>query len=201
METKQIGPCDSIAGIAADSGHLPDTIWNHKTNARLKQDRENPYVLAEGDVITIPDKRPPTRPCATSLRHRFQRKAIPDVLNLQLLYEGKARAGLAYELEVAGQKLSGVTDKNGRLSKPVPPNAREAVLKLGKTESYRLQLSGMDPESTETGLRKRLVNLGFLRSVDASAEEFAEARCSFLLHLNEKNAEALPAKLRSSHGA
>lgn len=48
---------------------------------------------------------------------------------------------------------------------PIVPGAQEAVVTIGAgvltKQTYRLQLGGMDPITTTTGVQKRLRNLGF----------------------------------------
>jgi hypothetical protein len=202
---KVVDQGESIASIAADNGHAPGTLWLDESNSALKDRRKNPYVLEPGDVVTIPDKRPKVLDCETSIRHYFQRTAVPDTLCLQLLYEGKARANLAYELQCGNVNASGVTDENGKLSHRLPPSAKQAVLKIGATEVYHLQLNAMDPESTEMGFRKRLLNLAFLDSLDAAQATVEQARRTFLAHNDMKPGETpgplAEEKLRTIHGA
>jgi peptidoglycan hydrolase-like protein with peptidoglycan-binding domain len=77
--------------------------------------------------------------------------------------EGRPRAGLKYQLEIAGRLLKGKTDGDGVLDVYVPPDAAAGTLKLGDPpeEILEVQFGYLDPISNVAGLQKRLNNLGF----------------------------------------
>ena len=68
---------DCIDSISFNYGFMPDTIWNHPTNAELKQKRQNPNILFPGDVVVIPDKTVKEELGTTEQRHRFRRRSVP----------------------------------------------------------------------------------------------------------------------------
>jgi hypothetical protein len=167
------GEC--LASIAYDHGLLIETIWDDPANADLRSRRTTPYVLFEGDELSIPEKRPKTVRCATGRVHRFRRLGVPEKFQLRLLAYGEPRADLAYTLELGGQTFQGHTDDQGKLEHPIPPNASTGRLILSEDESYDIQLGHVDPVSEEPGARTRLVNLGLLASPEADAEAYQEA--------------------------
>ena len=64
---------DNIEAIALDNGfRLVETIWNDGANSALRERRQSPYALLEGDVIVIPDKQVRVEPSETTRRHVFQ---------------------------------------------------------------------------------------------------------------------------------
>jgi hypothetical protein len=151
---------DCIESIADRAGHFWETVWNHPDNEALRSEREDPNVLAPGDVVKIPELRPKTESLATSKVHRFRRKGVPSRLRMQFLDEGEPIAGVAFTLEVAGKTIHGQTDGDGRIDEPLPPRATSAVLTLGE-EVYHLSLGGVDPITTALGVTQRLHSLGY----------------------------------------
>lgn len=149
---------DCISSIAYRKGHFWQTIWDHPNNARLKNDRKDPNILMEGDVVHIPDLRPKEVPGATERRHKFVFRGVPAKLRLQLLEQERSepadagtqapsdfsvvenppqpaagrqdrpRANVPFILEVDGRITRGRTDGEGRLEVALPPDAREGFL-------------------------------------------------------------------------
>lgn len=177
----QRGECLSL--IAFESGFLVETIWNRDENASLRTKRTSPYVLHEGDVIEIPDKRLKRVSAATGQRHRFRRRGVPELIRLELREYGEPRVDLEYALEVETSsgplRYSGKTDADGKLQHGIPPDALRARLTIGDTETYELLLGDLDPISFERGVRQRLCNLGCLSSVDADEEAYRAALFAF----------------------
>jgi len=80
-------------------------------------------------------------------------------------------ANAPYVFEVDGQVVDeGSSDGDGKVSIPIIPNARtgKLIFHRGEPEEYVLEmdLGGMDPLEEVTGVRKRLVNLGYFCSAD-----------------------------------
>jgi hypothetical protein len=156
------GEC--VSSIAYVYGFLPDTIWNHPDNARLKEDRKVGHLLYPGDVVHIPDRELRYEDCATDASHRFVRKGVPEKLEIVLLdRDDQPRANLQYVLTIDGVSHEGVTDASGSLRHPIPPNAREGRLLLLAEieEEYPLNLGHLDPVTKISGIQARLANLGF----------------------------------------
>jgi len=159
--TVKQGEC--ISSIAAKYGLFPETIWEDPANAELKERREDPNVLAPGDVVVIPDKRIKEERVGTDKRHRFRKKGVPELLRLRLLDEdGEPLANEPYLLSVEGTVRRGTTDGDGVVTEHISPDARSGRLVLLNTEEeYRLALGHLDPLDSATGVQDRLNNLGF----------------------------------------
>lgn len=156
------GEC--ISKIADRYGFFWDTLWNHEQNAELRQKRINANVLMAGDRVFIPEKRPKEESGQTGKVHTFRLKGIPVKLNLRLKDAlGNPRAGIPYTLQVDNKKLSGVTDDDGLISHVVPPQSRQAQLKLNTGEEWSVDLAYMNPVDYASGVQARLKNLGYYR--------------------------------------
>jgi hypothetical protein len=110
----------------------------------------------------IPPQRERHEDRVTEQRHRFRRKGAPVVLRLYFEIVDEARADEPYRADVDGVIHEGVLDAEGFLELKVPPSARQAEIFIGQDdEPYLVSLGHLDPESTPSGARGRLVNLGY----------------------------------------
>jgi hypothetical protein len=180
--TVQQGDC--ISSIAFDNGFFWETLWNLSDNADLKALRKNPNVLLAGDVVTIPDITLKQQPCADAARYTFVRKGVPEKLNIQLLdYDKNPRPALDYIIVIDGDARRGKTDATGRIVESIPPSAQKCKLTFAAPQSLDqngkpvgkpqdqvmiLNLGNLNPISEVSGIKARLVNLGFLKG---SADE------------------------------
>lgn len=70
-DTYKVKVGDCIASIACTCDMPWDEIWNHSSNAELRQNRKNPSLLKAGDKLVIPDYKPTVHRLATGQRHRI----------------------------------------------------------------------------------------------------------------------------------
>jgi hypothetical protein len=166
---------EHLAAIAAAAGFASDrTIWDHPENADLAALRDNPQLLAPGDVLFVPDvvegsvKRPhdavhsfTLRTTKLELRVRirdFKGRTIPDWPAL-VAVEGLRGAPFAASDDVEVLPIDRAT------------NHVEIPL---TTEPLALRIGFLDPADEDLGVRARLANLGYLISDpagDASDDE------------------------------
>ena len=155
---------DCLSSIAALSGFTVDTLWNLPENAQLKSARKDPNVLYPDDVVFIPDLRSKVIPCATEKRHPFVKKGSPAKLKIRLLDGQEPRANVPYQLQIDGVWVSGVTDGSGYLEQPLSPSARKGQLLVGEgptQDVHDLDFGYVDPIDTDSGVAKRLRDLGY----------------------------------------
>ncbi len=156
---------ESVDSIAAQCGHVPDTIWNAPENRNLKSQRKDPHILMPGDRLFVPPIEPKTVSVATGSLHRFTVQRPRARLKVQIVDLGKPRANEPFLLVVDGStELSGKTDGDGWVDQPLPPLARTAKLTVGEGDSavtYRLALRALDPVTEVSGVQARLRNLGY----------------------------------------
>ena len=161
-----VGEGDCMASIAFEHGFLPDTLWNLPQNAKLGSGRTDQRVLLPGDRVHIPKIQLLYEACQTDEKHIFVKKGVTETLRIVLLDEdGNPRPDLKYILTIDKKFVkSDVTTANGLIEAAILPNARSGKLTVKGEEAeevYLLQLGGMDPTSSATGVQGRLNNLGF----------------------------------------
>jgi hypothetical protein len=206
------GEC--MASIAAANGFRLETLWDHPDNAELKARRRDPYVLAPGDVVRVPELRAGEAMCSTGKLHRFRRRGVPEKLTMHFLEDGKPRAGITYTLEVGAERRKGTTDADGWVRQWIAPGQQQATLTLeppGRDgeeplpEVYDLALGGLDPADTERGARARLRGLGYLDYDDDDPDVYQLALYTFQIDqdLNPSGKLDAPTSKRLSaiHGA
>lgn len=161
--TYRVKQGDCIGSIASEHGFFWDTLWHHPGNARLREQRKDPSVLREGDVVRIPDLRGRNEEGATEERHRFRVKGVPAMLRIRLCIEDEPRADEPYTLFVDGMEVAqGRTDGDGFLRAPIPPGSRQGRLLVGigdDRDVFLFRFGTVDPIETEEGVRGRLENL------------------------------------------
>ena len=154
---------DSIVSLAFRYGFLPETIWNHPDNRKLRTLRRDMNILMPGDVVTIPDKQVKEVPRPVDQKHVFQRKGMLVLYRLQVFDFEEPRACQNYTLVIDDAlTFQGTTDKTGTLEHYVPPNAQKGELVIGEDQSQlNIRFGYLDPIEETSGLQKRLMNLGF----------------------------------------
>ena len=203
---------DCISSIAFDAGLLPDTIWNHPSNAGLRQQRKQRNILLPGDQVVIPDRELREIPAPTDRRHRFVRKTISERLRIVVHdEEDKPFADKRYLLTVDGAVMEGQTSGEGLVERVIPPNARAGSLVVGNLEAdgcqykFDLHLGGLNPIEDTTGVQQRLHNLGFeCGKVDGvvgpkTAGAIAEFQRYWGLEITGELNDATRAKLADDH--
>jgi hypothetical protein len=156
---------DCINSIAYEHGFFPGTIWDHPKNASLKQQRIDPNVLYESDVVFIPDKKQQREVVSCDKRSSYKLKGVPARLLLKIYdYEGKVMANALYKLDVDGNIVEGNLNSQGILDISILPSAKKAVLVVGNkldAIEFEFKLGYLNPIDTLSGIKARLNDLGF----------------------------------------
>lgn len=204
---------DHLSQIARDYGFSDyRTIWDHPDNQELKLKRKNPNVLFPGDVLVIPDRDLRQESCATDQRHRFKMQG--PGLRLRLVLEDLYRTPIANAkcvLEVENHSRYVITDANGRIDYPLPPQAKRASLVIQDAQTpydsvpIPIKIGHMDPVEEFSGQQSRLNNLGyFAGTADESDESFLSAveefQCDHGLAVDGICGPNTQAKLKEVHG-
>jgi hypothetical protein len=155
------GEC--IYTIAARTGHLWSTIWEHPQNAALRQARKQPGILLPGDRVFVPELAVKSVLLQSGRRHRIVIDGETVPLRLRMCdADGEPIANTNYRLEVAGQQIPVTTRDDGSFEVAVPIRAQDArLVRLDTGETYVLHLGHMDPTGAPGATRKRLANLGY----------------------------------------
>jgi len=200
---------DCISSIAHENGLFWETVWNDPNNQELRNLRKDPNILLEGDQVFVPDLRRRVISRAVDQRHRFRVKSSPARLRLRVTANKQPRANTRYTLIVDGQVFFGTTDADGRLQQFIPPNAKSAKLVLisdGVCQTQDLNLGYMDPITEVSGVRLRLINLGYdCGSGDPASPEMRQALRDFqsdhgLPATGELN-DATRSQIQQAHGS
>ena len=154
---------ESISSIAFKYGFFPEKIWNDPRNAQLKQNRKDPNILHEEDMVVVPEKQMREESGDTETKHRFRRKGVPEILRVQLFDEyDEPKRGIPYKITIDGNLRQGTTNQDGIVEERISPDARRGELVIGEDEeTYILNIGYLDPITTTTGVRGRLFNLGY----------------------------------------
>lgn len=151
-------------------------IWERPENSELRERREDPHLLAPGDILFVPPLEEKTVSGETGRRHRFKVKARTDLLRLRVFdTDGELVKSAPYELEVElpvgsrpFRQQNRTTDAEGMLEEEIPFGARKGKLKLPEQDlEFELQLSHLEPlaeddeELLVRALQQRLSSLGF----------------------------------------
>jgi hypothetical protein len=161
---------DTLLSIAA-AHQIVDwkRIWEHGDNSGVREKRPNPQVLMPGDVIVIPDDRGKEVTVPSGETKRFVLQPPKCFFSLYLLDEcGEPYADLRYSLRVGNKTFEGRTSAEGLVAHDVEPTVRSGELTLYRkdddpedTAVWRLDIGGLNPVGTTSGVKARLRNLGY----------------------------------------
>lgn len=166
------GQC--MESIALEHGFFWESLWDHPANAELKRIREDPQCLLPGDRVTIPARETKELPISNEKRHQFRKKGVPSILQIYVKQFGEPRANQPYRAVIDGTVREGVTDSEGLVREPIPPDAKHCKLTVGEDEDkliLELDLGGMDPITETKGIQKRLDNLGFKCAITSKLDD------------------------------
>ena len=169
-KTHKVERGQTIIDIAANYGFRNwEPVWQDSANDKLRGKRNSPFLLAEGDELTIPDKNPKEFSCQTNLRHSFRVRTLKELFRTRLLdVAGQPLGGRKYEFTAGSKTTAGTSDGDGLLMEEVPVTANKATLKVwlvpgddSSAISWDVKFGYLEPIDTVHGIKARLNNLGY----------------------------------------
>jgi len=166
-----------VQSIATYYGiHNWERIWKAQENADLVNLREDPHLIAEGDLLFIPPFEDKNESGDTENRHRFELKPSHELLRIRLLgLEGEPLKEEEYHLEIDTlpgaaifeQKNEKTNDK-GMMEERIPIGSiRGKLLFPELDQEIELRLGYLTPLDLNNenllirGTQERLSSLGF----------------------------------------
>lgn len=172
-------------------------IWDFGDNAELRKKRKDPHVLAPGDVVTIPPPRQKTVTKPAGTRHRFRFAATIMQLRLRLRdpFDRPIKDAPCWvridDTDDAGNpkppvEVLIVSKKDGLIEHPITRTTMEAEVEVQPSadgeqpkrerQKFDLFIGGLDPVTTNSGLRARLNNLGYFAGLTEGIEDKEQLR-------------------------
>lgn len=167
MEPYVVRQNDYLLKIAHKLGFDPDAVWNDPSNGDLSQLRSDHSILFAGDLLQVPSPADaPVHPLTVGSTNSFVAADAPATsISVKLVNDDDDQkyAGRAYTITELAD-LTGLTSGgDGVLTFQVPVTLDAATIVFADNgESLVLQIGGMDPIDTMSGVFKRLQNLGFI---------------------------------------
>lgn len=166
--TISLGEC--IGSLSKTAGFADyRKIHDDPANAKLKTDRPNPNVLAEGDLVSIPDRELKEVGGATETKHRFKVNRLATLVRIVVQDDaGTALTGKKYKLTLGSATFEGTTPSDGKIEHPIADDAKAGTLELWLKEGdgieglrFDLELGALEHESKDRACQARLLNLSF----------------------------------------
>lgn len=164
---------DYLTKLAHTMGFDADTIWNHAKNEHLRSSRPEQDLLHPGDVLWIPDapehRKLGVIPFSTN---RYAARIPKKPLEVRVQIGGEPLPKEPYAILGLGpDPIQGETDEDGWIKSSVDVHVRDVeVVLTRKNRTLRVRVGDLDPIDTLSGLRKRLLHLGFYRPGRIGAE-------------------------------
>jgi hypothetical protein len=151
------------------------TLYDHPDNEPLRDKRPDPDLLFPGDEVIIPDKQrkdsiDPDAPYRVVLGRKET-----ELLRFQpRLDDGQSLAGKSYQLKLGSVTHNETVPSTGIIEHPLAEDATQAELTVtlddGLAVTWVLQLGGIDPIETLSGIQTRLRNLRYYFGAIATAD-------------------------------
>jgi len=154
-----VRPGEHLFQLAERHHFDADEVWNDPANDDLRERRPNPNMLAAGDLLHIPeDPQPAAVACSARTTNRFTGRRVQSRIAIQL--RGAERE--PYVIHGLPRDVEGETDDDGRLEFLAPVQTREVSIELVNLRRvHPVRIGELDPPDVESGVRQRLLHLGF----------------------------------------
>lgn len=154
---------DYLTRLAHTGGFDPERVWGDAKNADLKSARADPDILQAGDILHVPEPETKWLKLTRGEEHEYEARVPVVKVSVVVKEDGELLAGARYTVDGVGDDEEKVTDGDGLASFEVPLHTREAIVRFTESGAVlRVGVGGLDPISTDSGVRMRLEHLGFL---------------------------------------
>jgi hypothetical protein len=203
---------DHLVRLARQHLHgTVDGVWLDPTNAELRERRTDPAVLAEGDVVHVPDGPPRRFSGLLSRREHEIVLDLPDAyLRLALIRpSGVGYAAVQTRASFDGETVELAPDAEGMIDLVIGPETERVHLEYDQ-QRVMLRVAHLQPVDLPAGWHARLENLGYEPGPfgsSARADEYRlrsaieEFQCDHDLEVDGIVGENTQAKLLEMHGA
>lgn len=163
---------DYLTKLAHTMGFDPDTIWNHAKNEGLRQKRPNKDLLHPGDILWVPDAAEHRRLVIRAGSSNRYVARVPGVyVAVKITIGGEPLIDEPFQILGLGEPIEGRTDEKGYIRAGVPVHVREIEVYLPERErTLRLRVGDLDPVDTVSGIKKRLMHLGYYQPTRVGVE-------------------------------
>lgn len=163
MRTHVVRQGDHLERIAWEGGVSARSVQELEENAHLRE-RRDPNVLEPGDVVYLPDRRPPELTVTKSTTNKFVARLPRSRIEMTLRGPSGALSGAAFTVEgVPGPPIEGTTDGEGVARFDLPIHAEHAEVVVAEhCLRFRVRVGHLDPPETESGVFARLHQMGYL---------------------------------------
>jgi hypothetical protein len=152
---------ESLYTIARAHGLEPDAIWRDGKNTEVARTRD-PDILAPGDLLYLPPRPAPSLRVAPQTSNAFTAKVPAVVVAVAFQDENGPLRGERYVVTGLGEPVEGALDGRGGLALPVPVSVATFVVEFPERRiAHSVWVRHLDPVSEPSGLRARLVHLGY----------------------------------------
>lgn len=153
---------DYLTQLAFRHGFDAREVWNASQNEALRRLRPDPEMLAPGDVLQIPDTPAAGPALRIGAANRYVARVPKVRVSIELGDESRALANEPYRVEGLGAPITGRSDGDGRVHLDVPVTTREVHIALPERGVViPVMVGDLDPLETLSGVRQRLVHLGY----------------------------------------
>ena len=161
-----VKPGDCISSIGARYGFTWQALWDLPENADLRALRKDPYVLNPGDKVFVPDIRKKVHDRPTDQKHPFTKLGTKEQLRIVFIDEDdKPMVNAPYELVIDDHlHYVGHTGGDGSIVHKISRTAAKGHLVVGESnqrQEYYFRLGTVDPVTEISGVKGRLLDLGY----------------------------------------
>ncbi|MFT3769479.1 MAG: peptidoglycan-binding domain-containing protein [Minicystis sp.] len=161
---------DYLTKLAFVHGFDVEEVWNDPKNGEIRGLRKDHNILAPGDVVYLPVKEKEGLPIQKGVTNRYVAKVPKVPVKVRFRSGSERLANAKFTIEGEATPNTGTTDGDAQLELSVPAYVSEVcVVFPDLNERYKLLVGHLDPEVERSGVRARLVHLGYMLP---SAREF-----------------------------